>query len=256
VARHGNVPPPRAHWLFLAMLLAAVAGLHVLHGIVSGALGTEGVTPIGSTAHVPAEVRTGGPVIDPRRDPPATLRPPDRTLALTFDDGPDPLWTPAILEVLARHGVHATFFVTGAQAARHPGLLHDVLARGNEIGHHTATHVDLRASGPMRTWLELRSTDLVLAYAAGLNTSIVRPPYSAEPDSLDDPAWAAAKRLGESGRLVILSNVDSQDWRRPGVDQIVANATPVDDRGVVLLMHDSGGDRSQPLRRLTNYCRS
>lgn len=251
MGRHGKAPPPpRAHWLLLATLLTAVTGLLALHALLTGALGTEAAAPIGTTTHVPAAVRTGGPVIDPRRNPPVSLRPPDRTIALTFDDGPDPQWTPAILDVLARHGVHATFFVTGAQAAKHPGLVREIRGRGNEIGHHTATHVDLRTAGSLRTWLELRSTDLVLAYTAGVSTSLVRPPYAATPDSVDEAAWAAARRLGDAGRLVVLSTVDSQDWRRPGVDRIIANAIPPDEHGAVLLMHDSGGDRSETVAAL------
>jgi cellulose synthase/poly-beta-1,6-N-acetylglucosamine synthase-like glycosyltransferase/peptidoglycan/xylan/chitin deacetylase (PgdA/CDA1 family) len=250
LARHIRTPPPRAHWLLLATLLIAITVLLVLHAVIVGALGTEAVATVGPAAQVPAAARSGDPVIDARHDPPTTSRPPDKTLALTFDDGPDPEWTPRILDVLSRHGVHATFFVTGAHAAGHPGLVEDILAGGNEIGHHTATHVDLRTAGSLRTWLELRSTDLVLAHTAGVNTSLVRLPYLGTPDELDDAAWAAARHLGESGRLVVMSNVDSKDWRRPGVDTIVANATPKDDRGVVLLMHDSGGDRAQTVAAL------
>jgi peptidoglycan/xylan/chitin deacetylase (PgdA/CDA1 family)/GT2 family glycosyltransferase len=251
VSRHRKTPAPRAHWLLLTALLCLVAGLLLLHAVVIGGIGADGnAGPPGSTAHVPAEARTGGPVIDPRHNPPTTLRPPDRTLALTFDDGPDPVWTPAILDVLTRHGVHATFFVTGAHAAENPGLIREILARGNEIGHHTATHVDLRTAGSLRTWLELRSTDLVFAYTAGATTSLIRPPYSAGPDSLDDPMWTVAEDLGASGRLLVLSTVDSEDWRRPGVAAILANATPPDDRGQVLLMHDAGGDRAQTVAAL------
>jgi peptidoglycan/xylan/chitin deacetylase (PgdA/CDA1 family)/GT2 family glycosyltransferase len=251
VARHRKAPTPRAHWLLLTTLLAAVTGLLLLHAVVTGAVGTDGTAePTGGAAHVPAEARTGGPVIDPRPRPPVTLRPPDRFLALTFDDGPDPVWTPAILEVLSRHGVRATFFVTGAQAARHPDLIREILARGGEIGHHTATHVDLRTAGGLRTWLELRSTDLVLAYTAGSVTSLVRPPYLSTPDAIDDRTWSVATSLGASGRLVVLSSVDSQDWRRPGVDAIVANSTPADDHGAILLMHDAGGDRGQTVAAL------
>src|SRR5439155_8092910 len=107
-----------------------------------------------------------------------------------------------------------------------------------------------RTAGPVRTWLELRSTDLVLAYTAGVSTSLARPPYLGTPDELDDAAWAAARRLGDAARLVVMSNVDSKDWRRPGVEAIVANSTPKDEHGVVLLMHDSGGDRSQTVAAL------
>jgi peptidoglycan/xylan/chitin deacetylase (PgdA/CDA1 family)/GT2 family glycosyltransferase len=231
-------------------VLVAVSILLALHAVVHGALGMEAASAPGSAAHVPPAAHTGGPVIDPRPDPPVTLRPSDRTLALTFDDGPDPIWTPAILDVLARHGVRATFFVTGANAAQHPELVRKMLARGHEIGHHTATHVDLSTAGPLRTWLEMRSTDLVLAYTAGVRTSLVRPPYSATPDAIDDAAWASARRLGESGRLVVLSNVDSNDWRLPGVEAIVANSTPAEGGGGVLLMHDGGGDRAQTVAAL------
>jgi cellulose synthase/poly-beta-1,6-N-acetylglucosamine synthase-like glycosyltransferase/peptidoglycan/xylan/chitin deacetylase (PgdA/CDA1 family) len=251
MARHRKVPAPRAHWLLLSAVLSAVAGLLLLHAVVAGGVGVDGnAGPPGSASQVPAAVRAGGPVIDPRRDPPVTLRPPNRTLALTFDDGPDPVWTPAILDVLSRHGVHATFFVTGAHAAEHPALIREILARGNEIGHHTATHADLRTAGSLRTWLELRSTDLVLATTAGVATALVRPPYSAGPDSLDDPMWTVARHLGASGRILVLSTVDSQDWRRPGVDAILANARPPDERGQILLMHDAGGDRSQTVAAL------
>lgn len=224
--------------------------LLLLNGIINGALGNEAASTLGPATHVPATARTGGPVIDPRPDPPVTLRPPDRAIALTFDDGPDPVWTPAILDVLSRHGVHATFFVTGARAAQYPDLVQAMVERGHEVGHHTATHVDLSSAGPTRTWVEMRTTDLVLAYAAGVSTSLMRPPYSSSPDSLDDAAWESAKRLGESGRIVVLSSLDSQDWRLPGVEAIVANSMPTDERGAVLLMHDGGGDRAQTVAAL------
>jgi cellulose synthase/poly-beta-1,6-N-acetylglucosamine synthase-like glycosyltransferase/peptidoglycan/xylan/chitin deacetylase (PgdA/CDA1 family) len=250
VARHRRTPAPRAHWLLLTTLMVAAAGLLLLHAVVTGAVGNDAGPPAESTGQVPAAVRTGGPVIDPRPDPPVTLRPPDRTLALTFDDGPDPTWTPAILDMLAKHDARATFFVTGAHAARHPDLIRAILDGGHELGHHTATHADLRTTGSLRTWLELRATDLVLANTAGLTTALLRPPFAATPHALDDRAWAAAKDAGESGRLVVLSTVDSQDWRRPGVAAIVANATPPDERGAVLLMHDGGGDRAQTVAAL------
>lgn len=250
MAKHSRTPPARAHWLLLATLLVAVSGLLILHAVLTGGTGAGDVAAAGPAARVPPNVVTGGPVIDPRRDPPATRRPPDRTLALTFDDGPDPEWTPAILDVLDRHGVHATFFVTGAAAARHPGLVREIAARGHEVGNHTTTHVDLRTAGPLRTWLELRMTDLVLAHATGQRTALVRPPYVGTADELDDRAWAAAERLGESNRLLVLSTLDSRDWQRPGVDAILANSTPRDDRGAVLLMHDAGGDRAQTVAAL------
>jgi cellulose synthase/poly-beta-1,6-N-acetylglucosamine synthase-like glycosyltransferase/peptidoglycan/xylan/chitin deacetylase (PgdA/CDA1 family) len=241
----------RARWLFLASVLVLVAFLLTLHAVTSGALGGDDSPPIGAATDVPSAVRAGGPVIDATGATPVAVGPAAHRIALTFDDGPDPVWTPQILAVLRRFQVHATFFVVGSQVLRHPDLVRDILADGNEIGSHTFTHVDLRAAGSLRTDVELRATDLALADAAGISTSLVRMPYSAGNDSLDDAAWTAVTRLGAAGRLVVMSSVDSQDWQRPGVAAIVANAMPAGARGEVLLMHDSGGDRAQTVAALT-----
>ncbi|HEX4702469.1 MAG TPA: bifunctional polysaccharide deacetylase/glycosyltransferase family 2 protein [Pseudonocardiaceae bacterium] len=245
-----RIPPPRSHWLLLGAILLAMAALLTVHALTIGGLGADSSTATGRTDQIPVDVRDGGPVIDARQANAVTHRLPDHTLALTFDDGPDPTWTPQILAVLARFHVPATFFVIGAHAARYPGLIKQILAQGNEIGGHTFTHVDLGGAGALRTSMELRSTDLALAYAGHIDTALVRMPYSATPDSLDDTTWAAIQRLGAAGRLVVLTDLDSEDWQRPGVRTIIADATPHDNRGAVVLMHDSGGDRAQTVAAL------
>ncbi|QUQ65837.1 bifunctional polysaccharide deacetylase/glycosyltransferase family 2 protein [Kutzneria sp. CA-103260] len=253
MATHHRTPPPRAHWLLLGTLLVLTVALLTLHGLVLGEFHADESTPQGPTDTVPAAVRTGGAVIDARTPTPATLGPKDHMLALTFDDGPDPTWTPKVLSILDHYGVHATFFVTGAHAAQHPDLVREILAHGNEIGNHTGTHVDLRDVDATRTDLELHATDLALAGAAGIATSLVRPPYSATPDSIDDLAWQSLRRIGADGRLTVLSDLDSEDWRLPGVGKIIANSTPHDNHGAVVLMHDAGGDRSQTVAALNKF---
>lgn len=243
-------PAPRAHWLLLSVLIVGVAALFTLHALVIGEFHADESTVEGAAAAVPPQIHAGGAVLDLRGPAPTSTRPRDRTVALTFDDGPDPEWTPKVLAVLAKYHVHATFFVTGAHAAQYPGLVRDILAHGHEIGNHTTTHSDVRALGSTSTDLELTGTDLALAGAAGVTTSLFRPPYSATPNSVDDLAWAADKAIARSGRLVVLSDVDSEDWQRPGVDQILRNATPHDDKGAILLMHDAGGDRAQTVAAL------
>lgn len=250
MSRHVRTPPPRAHWLLLCTLLTLVAVLLTLHALVLGGFHADETIPAGQSASVPIGLQSGGAVIDARKPVPAQLRPMDKKLALTFDDGPDPRWTPAVLAALDRHHVHATFFVTGAHAAQYPELVREIVAHGNEIGNHTATHLDLRGASPVRTTLELRATDLALAGAAGVSTSLVRPPYSATPQSVDDLDWRAAQRLGSDGRLTVLSDLDSEDWQRPGTAAIVAKSTPRDERGAVLLMHDAGGDRAETISAL------
>jgi len=253
LATHHRTPPPRAHWVLLGTLLLITTALLTLHGLVLGEFHADESTPQGPAEASDLTVRTGQAVIDARKPSPVTLGPRDHMLALTFDDGPDPEWTPRILAVLDRYHVHATFFVTGAHAAQYPDLVREILAHGNEIGNHTATHADLRDVGPAGTGVELHTTDLALAGAADIATSLVRPPYSATPDSMDDLAWQSVRRIGADGRLVVLSDLDSEDWQRPGVDKIIANATPRDGRGAVLLMHDAGGDRSQTVAALDRF---
>jgi peptidoglycan/xylan/chitin deacetylase (PgdA/CDA1 family)/GT2 family glycosyltransferase len=245
-----SAPAPRAHWLLLASLLAVVIALLGLNALLLGEFDTDEDVPPGPATTVPDEIRGGGAIIDARTTTPTTLRPKDRTVALTFDDGPDPEWTPQVLDVLDRHHVKATFFVTGTHAAEHPGLIREILDRGHEIGNHTATHVDVRGAGSSRTNLELRLTDVALAGAAGVQTSLFRPPYSATPDSVDDLAWQADTAIGAQGRLIVLSDLDSRDWEQPGTAKIVENSKPRDDRGAVVLMHDAGGDRSQTVAAL------
>ncbi|NKQ58469.1 glycosyltransferase [Amycolatopsis sp. K13G38] len=248
--KHRVAAPPRAHWLLLCTVLAFTVLLLALNAVVFGSFNDDEIAPTGAAATVPSAISNGGALIDARTSTPVALRPHDKTIALTFDDGPDPQWTPAVLDVLARYQVHATFFETGARAAQHPDLVRQVLADGHEIGNHTMSHPDLRDTGPLRQNLELQATDLALAHAAGVVPSLVRPPYSSSPASLDDAEWQAVRRIGADGRLVVLSDLDSEDWRQPGMGAVVANATPRDGKGAVVLFHDAGGDRSQTVAAL------
>ncbi|CAG6397794.1 glycosyltransferase [Streptomyces cocklensis] len=245
--------PLRTHWLLLTVLVLTLAGALLIQGytqhmfgIGDDAAGSGG----GAAGRVPAAVAHGGPVIDSAVTPARTARPAARTLALTFDDGPDPRWTPQILDVLRRHHVHATFFVVGTEVAAHPALVRQILADGNEIGIHTFTHADLGTIPGWQRSLELREAQLALAGATGKTSSLLRPPYSSVNGALDDRDWDAVTTAGGDGYLTVLTTQDSQDWQRPGVDAIVANATPHGSAGQILLMHDGGGDRSQTVAAL------
>jgi cellulose synthase/poly-beta-1,6-N-acetylglucosamine synthase-like glycosyltransferase/peptidoglycan/xylan/chitin deacetylase (PgdA/CDA1 family) len=232
-------------------MLVFAAGLTV-EGYTRGVLGENGSTeptPGRHAAAAPAAVMSGGPVIRMAGSRPRSYTMPTRTVALTFDDGPDPTWTPKILAVLRHYRVPATFFLVGAHVASDAGLVREELRDGDEIGSHTYTHANLATAG-WREDFELTLTQNALAGAAGVRTRLLRMPYSSEPDALTAADWRAAERAGRDGYLVVLTNLDTRDWARPGVARIVAAATPRGRRGAIIMFHDGGGDRAQTVAAL------
>ncbi|MEU0136163.1 glycosyltransferase [Streptomyces sp. NPDC006296] len=242
-------------YLLPSLLLVALLAMLMLRGYVhSEILADHRVQPPAPTDRVPDKVLEGGPVIDARAGGDATtLRIPDRRIVLTFDDGPDPVWTPRVLDELKKHHAHAVFFVTGTMASRHPGLVRRMVDEGHEIGLHTFNHPDLSFQSTDRIDWELSQNQLVLAGAAGIRTSLFRPPYSSFSDAMDDKSWPVTRYVGSRGYLTVVNNTDSEDWKRPGVPAIIERATPKRDEGAVILMHDSGGDRSQTVAALGRF---
>ena len=248
MARHRTArlaPPPRSHWVLLVSALVLIAGGLGVDALVLRQIGVSGhAQPPPPGGAVPAELTGGGPLVD-AADGIRTTRVPDRTMVLTFDDGPDPAWTPRLLDVLRRYGVTATFFVTGVNAARHPALIRRLLDEGHELGNHGTTHVDLGTSSAARARWELGQNQIVLAGSGRRVSGLMRPPYASTPETANKATWVAIQRAAEQGYVAVLADRDPKDWQRPGVDQIVAAATPPDDRGAVVLLHDGGGERDQ-----------
>ncbi|WP_127508085.1 bifunctional polysaccharide deacetylase/glycosyltransferase family 2 protein [Actinoplanes solisilvae] len=199
---------------------------------------------------VPAAVASGGPVIDVSGTSPHTYRMPARTIALTFDDGPDSRWTPRILDVLHRHQARGTFFVLGSLVVRHPELARRIAAEGHEIGVHTFTHPRVAALPTWLRGLEHSATRGAIAYTTGRSSSLYRPPYSSIADALDNSDLPTLRETAHQGYLTVLNDLDGEDWQRPGVEAIVRNATPAGTSGAIVLLHDAGGDRSQTVAAL------
>ncbi len=180
-----------------------------------------------------------------------------KAIALTFDDGPDPRWTPAILDILEHYHVPATFFVVGENAEAHPGLLAREWNDGMEIGNHSYTHPEMEKISPMRTKLELDATQRIIQSVTGHSTTLFRAPNRAdsEPSTEEDfdPVWQA----DQLGYLFIGESNDPTDWK-PGIkaDQIVKKVLGyVDDPklndGNAILLHDAGGDtRAETVKAL------
>jgi cellulose synthase/poly-beta-1,6-N-acetylglucosamine synthase-like glycosyltransferase/peptidoglycan/xylan/chitin deacetylase (PgdA/CDA1 family) len=245
-----RIERPPAHWFLLGLLLGTLILLLLAEGLSVHATGASGTPP-----PLPADrsraldtneaLYVAGP--DGRLVPRQT--PVGRRLALTFDDGPDPRWTPEIADTLRRLRVPATFFATGEHVVEHPGVVADLRRDGFELGNHTFSHADLSTAGPLRD-LQISLTESAISGAAGVRPRFVRPPYSATPDAVDRDQAQAYAEIARRGYVIALANYDAEDWRRPGVDEIVRNATPPGKRGGVILMHDGGGDRSETIAAL------
>ncbi|MGI5166222.1 bifunctional polysaccharide deacetylase/glycosyltransferase family 2 protein [Spirillospora sp. CA-253888] len=255
--RRSRRTEPRGHWLLLLLGGLVLTALLLLDGFARGAVGEAPREVPDRPVPAPAQVTGGGPVVSVSGGAPRSLRTPPRTIALTFDDGPDPEWTPKLLEVLRRHNAKATFFATGSNIAQHPALTRRVLREGHEIGSHTYTHVDMAAAPAWRNKLELDLTQRALAGAAGVHTRLMRMPYSSRPDGLTAPEWRAARQAAEDGYVIVLTDRDTEDWAKPGAAEIVRRATAAERRGqgAIVMLHDSGGDRAETLAAVDQVVR-
>ena len=177
-------------------------------------------------------------------------------IALTFDDGPDPRWTPQILDILKQKGVEASFFIIGENAGTYPELVRREIAEGHDVGNHTFTHPNLSVLPEKLTRLELDTTRKLFESITGRSMRLFRPPYlgDADPSSLEQ---IQPVRVAQSmGYITVGLRVDPDDWQQPGeqviIDQTLAQiqSTDEDVRGQIVLLHDSGGNRAQTVAAL------
>ena len=245
---------PRPRVLIGMLTLALFVGVLVLQAYINSEFTSDHVdSEVGDQQGVPIAIRGGGPIINTTGGQQSSSRLPAHTIALTFDDGPDPKWTPEVLEVLRDNDAHGTFFVVGSAVARHPELTKKIVDSGNELGLHTFTHPNMQRIAPWRRKLELSQTQVAIARAAGVRTNLVRFPYSSKASAIDDVNWKLVRAAGRQGYLVIVNDVDSEDWQRPGVARIVQNSLPAGDSPAVILFHDAGGDRAQTVAALRTF---
>ncbi|MEY9993417.1 cellulose synthase/poly-beta-1,6-N-acetylglucosamine synthase-like glycosyltransferase/peptidoglycan/xylan/chitin deacetylase (PgdA/CDA1 family) [Streptomyces sp. V4I8] len=236
------------------LLLLALTSVMLLDGYLRAEVGGDQRVRTGaSSSAVPDKILDGGPILTFRGGQATTVSVPDKTIALTFDDGPNPTWTPQVLEILKKYDIPATFFVVGSMVSRYPGIVGDMVEQGNEVGIHTFTHVDLSYQSDARVNREMQQTQLALAGAAGITTTLFRAPYSSETDAIDNYSWPVYEKLGEDGYTSVFVDTDSDDWKRPGVSKIIKWATPEDGEGASVLFHDAGGERSQTIKALPTY---
>jgi len=178
------------------------------------------------------------------------------TLSLTFDDGPDPAYTPEILDILKAKHVKATFFIIGANAEAHPALVQRVLDEGHEIGNHTFTHPNLAETSPEADRLEYNATQKLFQALTGRSMRLFRPPYLGDAEPVTKDEIVPVQIAQDQGYITVGVHVDPFDWQQPSLDEMmqrivksVTDPNP-DIRGNVILLHDSGGDRTRTVELL------
>jgi peptidoglycan-N-acetylglucosamine deacetylase len=175
-------------------------------------------------------------------------------VALSFDDGPDPKWTPKILDILKEKNVKGTFLIIGEEGLANIGLLRRELREGHELGNHTYTHPDISEISNRQLELEVKLTERLFASKLGVQPRFFRPPYDVDEEPDTDDEAKPVVRVQQDGYIVIGNKIDTHDWderihKTPAeiaqsvLEQLDLMKTKPQFRGSIILMHDGGGNR-------------
>lgn len=169
-------------------------------------------------------------------------------IALTFDDGPHPVYTGEILDILREYGIRATFFVVGENVERYPELVERELAEGHEVGNHTYSHCHLSKTSPYQIIREIEACERSVYQLCEYRTKLFRPPEGVLPEAIHDYAR-------DADYTVILWSVDTYDWAHNPINEIMKNIRRNTEPGDIILMHDSVKDSLTPkaLRQIIPY---
>ena len=182
-------------------------------------------------------------------------------VALSFDDGPDPKWTPRILDILRQKNVKGAFMMIGAEAQENVSLMRRVAREGHEIGNHTFSHPDISEISAQQLDLELKLTERLFASKLGVQPLYFRPPYSIDQEPDTDDQAAPVERTQRAGYTIVGDKIDTDDWNerpRRSPQEITQTVlywldrmkTQPQFRGSIILLHDGGGDRSATVAAL------
>lgn len=225
------------------------AALAVALAMVAGALGrvaVDGVDAASAPAAPPIDYELAYYIPDSVREHLIYRVVTDRrAIAFTFDDGPDPRYTPRVLEVLARHRAQATFFVTGSRVERYPDIVRNVQNQGHEVASHGFTHTMLTQLGRPEIRREIERADEAIRSVTGGYPRLFRPPFGRINHAV------LVEALAHGRQVVMWSwNQDSGDWRNPGANAIARKVLRGLQDGDIILLHDFGGRRDQTVSAL------
>ncbi|WP_251032759.1 polysaccharide deacetylase family protein [Bacillus sp. ISL-7] len=164
-----------------------------------------------------------------------------KIVAITFDDGPNPINTSQVLDIFGEVEGKATFFMIGEQMDKHPEMVKKVVEQGHEIGNHTYTHPKLSELSPAECLEEIERTEKLIQDLAGQKPVVFRPPY------LDYNHDTVLVMQQKGYPMIGALNMEAQDWDMPGVEHILANSRDCVKNGCILIFHDGYGDRSETI---------
>ena len=175
----------------------------------------------------------------------------EKTMSLSFDDGPDETYTPQILDILEREHVPASFFVVGVNAERNLPLLQRMAKTGYEIGNHTTLHPDLARVSPNRLFIELNTCRRIIESITGRSTILFRPPYNADSEPGTSSELLPIALAKNQHYYTIGESIDPLDWQADVTPaQILQRIQQQQDLGNIILLHDAGGNRSATVKAL------
>ncbi|MDI3317757.1 MAG: polysaccharide deacetylase family protein [Bacillota bacterium] len=233
---------PRAWRRLLLAAAGALAALALAGALAQGAISREDRVALGPGS--PGEPGAPPPGA-PKAGVVTAAQPGDHLIALTFDDGPDPRYTPQVLALLRRYGAHATFFVIGQEAERHPDLIRAIAASGNEVGIHGWSHRSFQRMDAATMERELERSARLLERVTGRPPRLFRPPFG----RLNPTVLGVAGRLGLTVVLWTPGH-DPFDWAGALPGLIVRRCCTGIRGGEIILLHDGGGDRRNTVRAL------
>ncbi len=183
-------------------------------------------------------------------------KPKGKEVVLTFDDGPDPKYTPEILDVLKKYNVKASFFIIGENGEANPDIVKRIYREGHEIGNHTFTHPNIAKVSATRTKLELNSTQRFVQELTGHSMILFRPPYVADAEPSTPEELSPIVRAQDEGYTMVGELIDPTDWQQPSSDVILKRIMDGLPNGNVILLHDAGGNRANTVKALPKIIES
>lgn len=156
----------------------------------------------------------------------------EKIIALTFDDGPDEVFTPQVLDILKKNDVKATFFLVGENLKQNKEIVKRQFEEGHEIGNHTYTHINVAKSGYDKVYEEITKTQEEIKEITGVEPKLFRPPYRAMSRNMCDIV------KNKNMNIILWSNLDPRDWSNPGVYSIVNTIESKVGNGNIILLHD------------------